>query len=131
MSENWSEVTRFSGTGALTTTDPFTCDHVEWRIRWELEPQSGFLSAHIYPHEPQSAWFESIIDIPENNETNGTLYIHERSGTFHMVIMATAETSYTLVIEQNLVSIPEFQLWAILPLGFTATLLIIFFKERF
>ena len=41
-SENWSEVTRFSGTGALTTTDPFTCDHVEWRIRWELEPQSDF-----------------------------------------------------------------------------------------
>ena len=86
---------------------------------------------HIFIRMSQSAWFESIIDIPENNETNGTLYIHERSGTFHMVIIATAETSYTLVIEQNLVSIPEFQLWAILPLGFTATLLIIFLKERF
>jgi len=112
VSENWSEMTRFSGTGALTTTGPFTCDHVEWRIRWELEPQSGFLSAYIYPHEPQSASFESIIKSPENNETNGTVYIPERSGTFHLVIMATGETSYTLIIEQNLVSIPEFPSWA-------------------
>ena len=27
-SENWSEVIRFSGKGALTTTDSVTCDNV-------------------------------------------------------------------------------------------------------
>ena len=35
-SENWVEVKRFTGSESEAyTSDYFTCDHVEWRIRWE------------------------------------------------------------------------------------------------
>ena len=43
--------------------------------------------------------------------TNGTEYIHDKNGTFHLEIISTAQ-SYTLIIEQNLESIPEFPSWA-------------------
>lgn len=104
---NWSEVARFSGNGSIITTEPFSVDYAEWRIRWEIEPKSGFLSAYVYPDEPQSGWIDSIIKVPEDEETNGTLYIHDRNGTFYLEIMATQDTSYVLIVEQNLESVPS------------------------
>ena len=105
--DNWSEVIRFSGNGSIVTTEPFTVDYAEWQIRWEIEPKSGFLSAYVYPDKPQSGWIDSIIRVPEDEETNGTLYIHDRNGTFYLEIMATQDTSYVLIIEQNIESIPS------------------------
>jgi len=37
---DWNEVTRFTGSGTEQyTTNHFTCDHVDWRIRWECVPE--------------------------------------------------------------------------------------------
>ena len=129
-SDNWSEVTTISGKGSITTTAPFTCNNAEWRIRWEVEPQSGFLAAYIYPDESHAAWFESIIKVPENNETNGTLYIQDNNGSFYLDILATAETTYTLIVEQNMESIPEFPSWIILPLLLVSSIIVIFCKKK-
>ena len=42
-SSEWVEITRFTGAGSdFSTTDYFTCDHVEWRIRWEYIPNSHY-----------------------------------------------------------------------------------------
>ena len=41
-SDNWVEVTRFIGTKGFTT-DVFVCEHVEWRIRWNLIRDIGIL----------------------------------------------------------------------------------------
>jgi len=116
-SGNWSEVARFSGGGGIITTEPFTCDHVDWRIRWEIEPRSEYpessffspFGVYVYPDEFHSAWFESII-WRGTEETSGILYIYDKNGTFYMEILASLE-SYTLIIEQNLESIPEFPSW--------------------
>ncbi|TET25440.1 MAG: hypothetical protein E3J73_06265, partial [Candidatus Bathyarchaeum sp.] len=111
-SGNWVEVTRFTGEGGIITTESFTCDHVEWRIRWEIEPRSKYLESrffppfgvYIYPHKEgflSSAWFESII-WRGTEETNGTLYIHDKNGTFYMEILAQDVNleSYTIIVEQ-------------------------------
>ena len=128
-SQNWSEVTRFSGKGSMTTTEPFTCDNVDWRIRWEVEPQTGYLSAYVFPHETQSGWFSSIVKTPENEEMSGILYVHNRSGTFHMDILATQNTTYVLIIEQDLLSIPEIPLWALILFFIILLIIAMIFKK--
>lgn len=134
-SDNWSEVTRFTDDkGTMFTTDPFTIDHVEWRIRWEYEPQPGVpdehpaLHVYVYPQESPGTWFESITK-RGTEETNGTLYIHDKNGTFHLVII-NAVQNYTLIVEQDLDSIPEFPSWIVLPLTMTATLIAVVLKRR-
>ncbi len=114
-SDNWSEVARLTG-GGVSTTESFTVDHVDWRLRWEIEPsnsseRTAFL-VYIFPctgiqHSEQ--WFESIQHFG-TEETSGVLYIYDHNGTFNMDVLASAE-SYTMIIEQNLDSIPEFPSW--------------------
>ena len=102
---NWSEVTKFTKQGTLFKTEPFTIDYPEWRIRWEYEPIiSGddhlTLHVYVYAQEFPGSWFESIRK-NATEETNGTLYIHDRTGLFYLVII-TAMPDYTIMIEQNL-----------------------------
>src|SRR5665647_546489 len=47
FAENWVEVTRFTGSGAQNyTTNYFTCNNAEWRIRYEYvtNPQLSILT---------------------------------------------------------------------------------------
>ena len=134
-SGNWVEVARLTGGGGIGTTDHFTCDHVDWRIRWEIEPtnsseRTAFL-VYIFPYSDafrREAWFESIQHYG-TEETSGTLYIHDRSGSFDMDVLASIE-SYTMIIEQDVESIPEFPSWIILPLTMAATLIGAVLKRR-
>jgi len=133
-SDNWSEVVRFADAGIILETEPFTVDHVEWRIRWEYEPEPEVpeehpsLHVYVYTQEYPGSWFESIRK-RGTEETNGTLYIHDKNGTFHLTIISAVQ-NYTLIIEQNLESIPEFPSWIILPLFLIATSLAITIKKR-
>jgi len=133
-SGNWSEVARFVDEGILFTTEPFTIHHVEWRIRWKYEPQTvnpedpPGLQFYVYPHEPRSSWFESVSKWG-TEETNRTLYIHDKNGTFHLVIVGAVK-SYTLIVEQDLASIPEFPSWAVFPLLFAATLGVAIYRKK-
>jgi len=135
-SNNWSEVTRFSGEGGISTTEHFTCDHVDWRIRWEYEPRTdnpagSALLVYVYSYDGsfmRDHWFESIIK-RGIGETNGILYIYNKNGTFNLDVLAST-AGYTLIIEQNLDSIPEFPSWAILPVLFIASLTVILGRKR-
>lgn len=113
---NWVEVIRFTGGSGITTTEPFTCDYAEWRIRWEYELRTENpedppgLEVCVYTQEYHSPYFEHLNNWgPE--ETNGTLIIHDKNGTFHLAIICGVP-SYSVIIEQNLDSIPEFPSWA-------------------
>jgi len=120
-SSSWIEVTRFTGSGTEHyTTDYFTCEHVEWRIRWEYLPHPSLsilalFNVYTYPQGEDTLYIDSIIKIGAD-DTNGTSYIHNNGGTFYSKINVATTESYTIIIEQDLNSIPEFPSWIILPL---------------
>ena len=139
-SENWVEVIRFYWSGAgsheYRITEPFTCDHVDWRIRWEFYfdhthfPEFGHFSVRTYPRGENRSDINSI-SVDGFGERNGTSYIINNKGEFYMRISTlSVVTSYTIIVEQNLDSIPEFPSWIILPLFLAATLFVIVFKKR-
>ena len=133
-SENWVEVTRFTEDDKFFQTDPFTINHNEWRIRWEYEPDPKVLEEHlafyfnVIDQKSPGRSFASILK-KGNEETNGTLYIYDRNGTFFL-IMIRAVISFTVIVEQNIDSIPEFPSWIILPLFITATLIGILVRKK-
>ena len=63
-------------------------------------------------------------------DTSGTSYIHEYPGTFHMRINVGATESYTIIVEQDLDSIPEFPSWLVIPIFLAATLFVIVYKKK-
>ena len=135
-SDNWVEVARFEGNES-TQTESFTCDHVEWRIRWEYVPsfqptESIFFSVFTYPREEGvrgSMYVNSIIEIG-SEKRSGTSYIHDYQSTFFMIINVIGTENYTIIVEQNIDSIPEFPSWIIFPIFLTATLIGVIYKKR-
>lgn len=116
-SDNWIEVAILTGGGGISTTQSFSCDHVDWRIRWEIEPNNSSERTAFLVYIKQttgtnasSSWFESIQHYGTET-TSGVLYIYDRNGSFIMDVLASIE-SYTMIIEQNLDSIAEFPSWA-------------------
>jgi hypothetical protein len=131
-SENWVEVTRFTENSQFLTTK-FTIEHVEWRIKWKYEPKPEISEEHpalyvyVWDQEFPDTYFETILK-KGTNETSGTLYIHNRSGTFSLGVIRTVK-SFTLIIEQNINSIPEFPSWIIIPLFLIGSFAIVFLKK--
>lgn len=118
-SENWVEVTRFSGSsahGSNFTTEPFTCDHVIWRIRWESDSGHGHFpnlhnfSVTTYPQGEDIFYVDSIFETGLGKK-NGTSYIRDSSGEFYMRITTGIIEHYTIIVEQDINSIPEFPSW--------------------
>ncbi len=135
-SGNWVEVIRFEGNES-TQTESFTCDHVEWRIRWEYVPsfqptESIFFSVFTYPREEGvrgSMYVNSIIEIG-SEKRSGTSYVHDYQSTFFMIINVIGTENYTIIVEQDIGSIPEFPSWIILPLFLIVTFVAILAKKR-
>ena len=123
---NWSEVTRFTGSGTeMYTTDYFTCDHVEWRIRWEyVDSEYTVFNVFTYPQGEDAIFIDAIIKMG-SEDTSGASYIHDNKGTFYMKINVANTESYTIIVEQDLDSVPEFSSMLILPLFMAVTLLAI------
>jgi len=125
---SWSEVTRFTGSGTEQyTTDYFTCNHVEWRIRWEYVPHSSYpeltgFNVYTYPQGEDVLFINSIMKTG-GQDTNGASYVHNNEGTFYMIINVANTNSYVIIVEQDLTSIPEFPSFIILPLFMIVTLL--------
>jgi len=133
-SEDWNEVARFTGSGYQQYyTDYFTCDHREWRIRWEYIPESdsvGFAYFNVVVLPERALFVVDSILSTGGNDTSGISYIHDMSGMFFMEITAGAAESYTIIVEQNLNSIPEFPSWVILPLLILATLVGVIIRNK-
>ena len=63
-------------------------------------------------------------------DTSGTSYIPEYTGTFYVYINVGATESYTIIVEQDLDSIPEFPSWIILPILVISTLAMLGFRNK-
>jgi len=92
----WVEVTRFTGSG---TTDYFTCEHVEWRIRWEYIPEDASFVVYTYQQK-------QIVDsITEGANVEATLTFNRTIESF-----ASAPDDYYLriVVDGNVTNFAEF-----------------------
>ena len=131
-SGNWVEVSRFNGTIWGGSTEPFTCDHVDWRIKWSYEPTPGDTS--VFPLRFRFNVVEvggKLVEffIPPSNQIGGTLNINQ-TGEFYIAIDTMYVENYTVIVEQNLESIPEFPSWIILPLFLIATVFALVIKKK-
>jgi len=134
-SGNWVEVTRFTGSGSdFSTTDYFTCDHVEWRIRWEYFPGPDFPSLALFSvntyRQGEDVFSVDTLFQSGSENTTGISYVHNKEGTFYMDLSIANTESYTIIVEQDLNSIPEFPTWTITPLIMVAALIGIIYKMR-
>ena len=134
MLGSWVEVIRFEGEDS-TQTELFTIDYVDWRITWEYDPGHWhFPDMHkfqvITRPEGSSIITADIISGTPGVIENGTSYVHENPGRFYMEINAGIIESYTVIVEQNIESIPEFPSWIILPLFLIATFSVIVVRKK-
>ena len=107
---SWVEVTQFTGSGDYTT-NYFTCSHAEWRINWSYIPLSDYpeyagFTVYVYPRNETS----DIARVSQdgNTTTSGTTYIHNAQGEFYLEFLVANLQGYTVVIQQDIDSIPEF-----------------------
>jgi hypothetical protein len=132
-SDNWIEVTRFIGTKGFTT-DTFVCDHAEWRIRWEFDPghwhfaDLNTFKVTTYKQGEANPQFNQITELPNGNLQGVELL--NQSGTFHLKIDSGLIDFYTIIVEENIDSIPEFPSGIVLPLFLIATLTIIAYRKK-
>jgi hypothetical protein len=129
---NWSEVATFTGVGSQQTqnTTIFKISHPEWRIRWmiTLDPNytlaEGFF-VYVYPQGETKNYVWTIYSVG-GSPTNGTGYAENLTGSFYMTILAGTPgvLTYSLIVEQNLNSVPEFPPSTILPFALTIALLV-------
>jgi hypothetical protein len=129
---NWSEVATFTGPGSNETqnTTYFTISHAEWQIRWAYAPDpnrstyAGFF-VYVYPQGETKNYVGTIYSFG-GSPNNGTVYVHNLTGIFYMSVRAgiLGILNYTLIVEQDLNSVPEFPPSTILPLALTTALLV-------
>lgn len=132
-SDNWIEVTRFTGTKGFTT-NTFTCDHTEWRIKWEFDPghwhfaEMHTLHVTTYKEGESTTYFNQIIEPPGGNRQGVELL--NQSGTFYLEIGSGLIDNYTIIVEENIESIPEFPSCIVLSLLLIATLTIEVYRKK-
>jgi hypothetical protein len=133
FSDNWVEVTTFTGPGGVHSTSHFTVDYVDWRIRWEVTLSDGSetasFNAYVFPETSEPSIKEVHYTVG-TEQTTGIVNIYNNSGSFYLVVQTTHVDNCTLIIEQNIDSIPEFPSWTILPLVLTVTLFSVVVKRK-
>ena len=132
-SGNWVVVITFHNAVGFGMTSRFNVFHDDWRIKWEIYPSNGSESpsfnVRVY-HDMGHQGIEMISSLT-THETTGILNIYNASGKFFLVCQATnTNSSSTLIIEQNIDSIPEFPSLEILPQLFMATSVLVLFRKR-
>jgi hypothetical protein len=107
------EVVRFEGATSQNTAY-FTCDHAEWRINWSYTviPETGqYAGFAVTPCTNESHLIGSVngcILQMGNTSMEGLTYLHNRNGTFYLAISVANVQGYSIVIEQDVESVPEF-----------------------
>lgn len=130
-SENWVDVDRFSGGSWWGGTRLFRIGYFEWRIRWNYEPTIDLSSetAVVFDIQVLDSKSELVELVRCGEKTNGTIYLYQ-GGEFYLYIIGFNTDNYTIIIEQNIDSIPEFPSLTILPLALITTLSVIVLKKR-
>ena len=130
-SENWFEIARFDATMGEGSTESFTVDHVDWRIKWSYNPT---VDARVFPLRFRFNVYEvgnklAKFYIPPSNQIAGTLNMNQ-TGNFYLYIDAMYAETYSITIEQNIDSIPEFPSWIISPLFLVSVLVAIVIRNK-
>ena len=84
----------------------------------------------VYVYPAGEHWFEKIEHFGRE-ETNGMLNVSNKSGSFYLNVLTGNVDNFTIIIEENIVSIPEFPSWIILPLFLTIFLSVILFRKKY
>lgn len=131
-SGNWVEVTRFTGSES-SQTEQFTCDHVDWRIRWDYTPRS-YTVFTLITYDDTGIVVDHVHRVYEFRvsaaETSGTSNIYNMNGTFYMSINTVDVSDFTVIVEQNVDSIPEFPSIVILPFLIMGTSIFIIIQNK-
>ena len=72
----------------------------------------------------------TLHDWTSSEPINGSSYFHYKKGTFYLDFSYHDLDSYTIIVEQDLNSIPEFPSWTILPLVLFITLFLVVVKRK-
>jgi len=122
-SGNWVEVARFTGMGRLET-DSFDCTHVDWRIRWSFNH-----SIELGPLGPPLAFTLQVYTVSGERVESLTLN-YNRTGSFWLSINEMYVDNWSVIVEQNIDSIPEFPSWTILVVGiFLVSIIVITYRR--
>ena len=135
FSDNWVEVTTFTGSGGVHSTSHFAVDYVDWRIRWEVTPVSDSergtsFDAYVYPSSG-GPYVEVLHHTIGTEKTTGIKNIYNHRGIFYIVVVTTNIANVKLIIEQNIESIPEFPSWTPLLVTLVAVLFVaVVYRKR-
>ena len=129
--KNWVEVADFSQNRSFFgNTNSFTIEHSEWRIRWEYEKTLGDLTALMF--EVRVAETNQLIGIWNNSGkidiTQGIFNITGYDGEFYLWIGTNG--NHTVIVEQNLNSLPEFSSLLIVSMLLVVPLAVIILKKK-
>ena len=127
---NWVEVTRFNGTIWPEYTERFRIDYFDWRINWSITPKSSDLIIPLkFRLDVRNASGYIVEFFLASFQISGTLNMNQ-SGEYYLYIDPMYAKNYSITIEQNIQSIPEFQSWIILPVFIVVCLFGIFHRKR-
>ena len=132
QTENWVEVATFSeGRARFGDTNSFVIDHEEWRLVWEYQVDLELLTAFMFDVKVFET--QEIIGGYNNSGkldiTQGIYNITGQTGEFYLFIGSNG-LSYSITIEQNVDSVPEFGSWIIVPVALGTVLFVVAYKKR-
>ena len=126
----WVEVTRQSGSAFPDPAEfsmQFECNHIEWKIKWSYDAVG-------------SPW-ESLLLIQKNGDLivysdgyiskSGVRYIHNEAGNFSLGITCLNIYEYTIIIEQDIDSIPEFTPVALIIALIAVSIFVVALSKKF
>ena len=126
---DWVEVDRRSGSAFPDPAEfsmQFECSHVEWRIRWS--------------YDTVGSPFESVLLIQKRGDLivysesylskSGVRNIHNEAGNFSLDITCLNMYEYTIIVEQDVDSIPEFTSATLIMAFITVSILAVVLSKK-
>jgi hypothetical protein len=128
---NWVEVARFNGTIWAEYTEHFKIDYFDWRIKWSYTPRlSDTINPYIFRLDVKNASGYIVKLLFASNQISGTLNMNQ-TGDYYLYIDPMHAENYSITIEQNIDSIPEFPSMPILVSGLSLiTLISIIYRHK-
>lgn len=122
----WSVVTTITGS-EIQVTPYFTITHNEWRVNWTYTPDPQhpeYANFYLYVYSKNGTLLPVDITESGNTTTSGTTNVHNMPGAFRAEIGQSSVISYTVTVEQDIESVPEYPV-LLLPFVMTTILVVL------
>lgn len=108
---NWQTVTTITGS-STKTTDYFNVPTNEWRLTWSYTPDPQYpeytrFYVFTYPKGEDAIYVDSV-SAEGSSQTSGTSYIRADSKDYYLYIITANTPNYTIKIEYDSSTIPEY-----------------------